>query len=274
MSDDPDISTAAPRQVIVTTADVHEMPDTHLPRGKMETQLIYGETFKVETEASGWCRGYCAHDGYPGWVHSSHLRPVALASTHIVTAARSHAYAGPTIKTALVQTFSFGSKVRIVDEGEKFAQLEDGSWIYRAHLTPRAELDTDYVATAMKFLETPYYWGGRSGFGIDCSGLVQVCLGRAGIKADRDTELQTGTIGTTAESAPEWGDFVFFPGHVGIMIDDKNIIHATGFHMKVCIEPLEEVAHRSNGVTAVRRLMAKEIRGETEKAPLAEPTLK
>jgi cell wall-associated NlpC family hydrolase len=241
-------------RVVVPFADVHEMPDHNAPRGKMESQLVFGETFKVEVEANGWCRGYCVHDGYPGWVHKSHLSPVALAATHIVTAARSHAYAGPTIKTPLIQTLSFGSKVRIVSEGEKFAQLEDGSWMYMRHLTSRNERHDDYVATAKKFLETPYYWGGRSGFGIDCSGLVQVSLGRAGIKADRDTDLQTGTIGKTAESHPEEGDIVFFPGHVGIMVDEKNIIHANAFHMKVSVEPLSEVEERSKGITAVRRL--------------------
>ncbi len=247
-------SAAQGHRVVVPFADVHEMPDHNAPRGKMESQLVFGETFKVEFEASGWCRGYCVHDGYPGWVHKSHLAPAPLAATHIITAARTHAYAGPTIKTPLTQTLSFGSKVRVVAEGEKFAQLEDGSWIYAKHLSPRNSRDADYVATAMKFLETPYYWGGRSGFGIDCSGLVQVALGRTGIKTDRDTELQAGTIGKTAETHPEAGDIVFFPGHVGIMIDEKNIIHANAFHMKVSIEPLDLVEERSKGVTAVRRL--------------------
>ena len=246
-------------RVVVPFADVHELPDHHAPRGKMESQLVFGETFKVEMEAKGWCRGYCAHDGYPGWVHRSHLAPVALASTHIVSAARSHAFAGPTIKTAMVQTYSFGSKVRVVDAGEAFSQLEDGTWLYSRHLTPRKEKESDYIKTAMKFMHTPYYWGGRSGFGIDCSGLVQVSLHRAGLKCARDTELQTGTIGGTAESAPEEGDFVFFPGHVGIMIDNQHIIHANAFHMKVLIEPLEVVEERSKGITAIRRLKASEM---------------
>jgi cell wall-associated NlpC family hydrolase len=262
---DVETTPAVAKQVIVPVAELRELPDDHAPRGKMESQLVFGETFKVETEAAGWCRGYCVHDGYPGWVHSSHLRPVALASTHIVTAARSHVFAGPSIKNTLVQTLSFGSKVRIVTEEEKFAQLEDGSWIYRKHIAPRSDIDSDYIATAKKFLETPYFWGGRSGFGIDCSGLVQVSLLRAGIKCDRDTELQTGTIGKTAESAPEEGDFVFFPGHVGIMVDDKNLLHANGFHMKVCIEPLEDVVYRGSNITAVRRLGAAEV----NKAPAA-----
>lgn len=254
MTDSADNSKAVSYRVIAPFADVHEMPDHHAPRGKMESQLVYGETFKVEMEANDWCRGYCAHDGYPGWVHRSQLSTAALAATHVVTSARSHAFAGPTIKTSLVQTYSFGSKVRIVAEGEKFSQLEDGSWLYSKHLTSRAELHKDYIATAMKFLETPYYWGGRSGFGIDCSGLVQVSLARAGLKADRDTDLQVGTLGNAADSAPQEGDFVYFPGHVGIMVDAKNIIHANAFHMKVAIEPLELVEERSNGITAVRRL--------------------
>lgn len=248
-------------RIIAPVADVHEIPDHHAPRGKMETQLVFGETFKVELEDKGWCRGYCVHDGYPGWVHKSHLAP-ALASTHIVTTTRSLAFAGPTIKTAMVQAYSFGSKVRVVAEGEHFSQIEDGSWLFAKHLTPRNTRHPNYITTAKKFLHTPYYWGGRSGFGIDCSGLVQVSLARAGVKAARDTELQTGTIGVTATTAPEEGDFVFFPGHVGIMVDSKNIIHANAFHMKVMIEPLDIVEERSKGVTAVRRLKASDIPAE------------
>ena len=241
-------------RVVVPFADVHETPDHHAARGKMESQLVYGETFKVELEAEDWCKGYCVHDGYPGWVHRSQLSPVALAATHVVTAQRSHAFTGPTIKTAMVQTYSFGSKVRVVDQGENFAQLEDGTWLYAKHLTPRNTRHPNYIETAKKFLQTPYYWGGRSGFGIDCSGLVQVALSRAGVKVQRDTDLQIGTIGVVAATAPEEGDFVFFPGHVGIMVNSKNIIHANAHHMRVSIEALDIVEERSKGITAVRRL--------------------
>ena len=241
------------RQVVVPFADVREVPQADAPRGKMETQLVFGESFHVEGEEHGWCKGYCAHDEYRGYVHASHLAENALATTHVVAAARSHAYISETMKSPLVRTYSFGSKLRVVEEGEDYSRLEDGSWIYRKHLVSRASSDKDYIATAVKFLETPYYWGGRSGFGIDCSGLVQVALARAGIKAERDTDKQMDTIGQPGEAARR-GDIIFFPGHVGIMVDGTSIIHANAFHMKVAIEPLETVAARSKGITAIRRL--------------------
>jgi cell wall-associated NlpC family hydrolase len=240
-----------PRQVIVPVADMRESPGAAL-RGKLESQLVFGESFHVEAEEKGWCKGRSLHDGYRGWIDAAHLG-AAETPTHIVVAARSHAYAEPTIKSENLKTFSFGSRVRIAEEGEKFLRLADGSWLYRKHLASLETADADHVETARKFLETPYYWGGRSGFGIDCSGLVQVSLARAGVRTERDSERQMQTLGAVAGKARR-GDFVFFEGHVGIMADDRNLIHANAFHMKVAIEPLETVVARTEGITAVRRL--------------------
>lgn len=239
--------------VISPVADVHEAPDIAAMRGKFETQLVYGEGFVVTEEQNGWCRGSCAHDGYSGYIDGKHLSVLAPVATHVVTASTTHAYRDGTIKSPVMHAFSFGSLITIIREDKDFAELADGSWIYKKHIALHGDFDTDIVATAQKFLETPYYWGGRSGFGIDCSGLAQVCLGRAGIAAPRDTEEQEKTLGQ-AVTAPQAGDLVFLPGHVGIMVDDKNIIHANAFHMKVVIEPLDAVAMRGKGVTSIRRI--------------------
>jgi len=231
---------------------VHETPSLTGLRGKLETQLVFGEAFIVEEEKNGWSRGSCAHDGYKGWVETKHLKAAAPAATHIITAARSHLYAEATIKSPLQRTLGFGSRVTVTEENENYACLAEGDWIYKKHLLPVTETQPDYLATAHAFLETPYYWGGRSGFGIDCSGLVQVCLALAGIKAPRDTEEQI-TLGVEADR-PRAMDLAFFPGHVGIMVDADNILHANGFHMKTVIEPLWMVDERSKGVTAIRKL--------------------
>jgi cell wall-associated NlpC family hydrolase len=234
-------------------ADVREIPDAAAKRGKLETQLVYGEIFKVEEEKDGWCKGRCEHDGYPGYIEKKYLAPLVAPATHIVTAARSHVYGEATMKSPLLHTLGFGSLVAVTVTDEKFAQTDDGGWIYRKHLEPISAPDQDYLSIARKFLETPYYWGGRSGFGMDCSGLVQVCLARAGIAVPRDTELQEAAIGKPA-GTPQAGDFVFFPGHVGIMVDGQNLLHANAFHMKVVIEPLKDVIGRDNEITSIRRL--------------------
>ena len=240
-------------QITSPAADVHGAPDNAARRGKSETQLIFGEIFLVEEERNGWCKGACAHDGYAGYVESRHLTKSVAPATHIVTAARSHIYRDATIKSPLVNTLSFGSLIAVTATDQGFTQIDNGAWIYQKHIAAIGGIGKDHVATAKKFLETPYYWGGRSGFGIDCSGLVQVSLASKGIAAPRDTELQENTLGAAADEHKA-GDIVFFPGHVGIMADGHNLIHANAFHMKVTIEPLGTVAGRSKGITAVRRV--------------------
>ena len=240
------------RTVIAPNADIRETPDANAVKGKLETQLVFGEGFIIDNEEGNWAQGRCAHDDYPGWIEKRFLGDDAAPATHIITAARSSVYRADSMKSPCVGVFSFGSRVSLRVTGEKWSQLSSGAWIYTKHLSPVAEKFDDHLATAKKFLETPYYWGGRSGFGIDCSGLVQVSLALAGIKAPRDTEQQITLGASTPRSRT--GDLVFFPGHVGIMVDEDNILHANAFHMKVAVEPLWVVEERSKGITDIRRL--------------------
>ena len=240
-------------RIISPVADIHGTPDLNALRGKNETQAVFGEAFTVENEENGWCKGASAHDGYKGFIEKKHISPAAAPPTHIVTAARSHVYRDGSIKTPRLETFSFGSHVCVAKIGEKFAELSTGGWIYQSHLAAIDSVEEDYIKTAQTFLETPYYWGGRSGFGIDCSGLVQVVLARAGLAVPRDTEDQETTIGKTVDTARS-GDLVFFKGHVGIMIDADTLLHANAHHMKTVIEPLWMVDERSGGVTSIRRI--------------------
>jgi cell wall-associated NlpC family hydrolase len=117
----------------------------------------------------------------------------------------------------------------------------------------------------MKLLNVPYRWGGRCAHnGIDCSGLVQICLERAGIKAPRNTSQQVVDIGNEV-TEPQAGDLVFFKGHVGIMINGKDTINTIGDRprggsdtktgMITRIEPLEELAKfYEGGIKAIKRI--------------------
>ena len=241
-------------QIISPIADVHGAPDTSALREKFETQLVFGEVFNVHEEKNDWCKGVCTHDEYPGYIESKHLTKAVTNPTHIITAARSYTYRDATIKSQMINTLSFGSRITITSAvHQDYAQISDGSWIYKKNIAPIDTIDKNHVATAIKFLETPYYWGGRSGFGIDCSGLVQVVLARAGIAVLRDTEMQENALGSSVDT-PRAGDIVFFSGHVGIMANDRDLIHANAFHMKVTIEPLNVIVERGIKITSIRRL--------------------
>ena len=130
------------------------------------------------------------------------------------------------------------------------------------HLAPAGKFAADYVEVAETLLHTPYLWGGVSGFGIDCSGLVQLSMRMAGKSVLRDSDMQAATIGDRARSRRGFrgarrGDLVFWNGHVGIMADPDTLIHASGHTMTVAREPLRQAIDRIGylygGPTGFRR---------------------
>ncbi len=104
----------------------------------------------------------------------------------------------------------------------------------------------DVVEAGVQFLGQPYVWGGRGGAGVDCSGLVQRAFAAVSVAAPRDSDMQLSELGTTLASGDclKRGDLVFFPGHVGIMVDPDQILHATRHHGKTVVEPLSAVVAR------------------------------
>lgn len=112
---------------------------------------------------------------------------------------------------------------------------------------PNSEpLPAEAVDAAKCFLDQPYVWGGRGGAGIDCSGLIQRSLAAAGIAAPRDSDMQMAELGNAVPEGAtlQRGDLVFFPGHVGMMVDAETLVHATEHFGRTVIEPLADVVSR------------------------------
>jgi cell wall-associated NlpC family hydrolase len=238
-----------PAEVIVPVADVRPRPD---PACGIDTQALYGEALTVFEISGGWAWVQLAADGYVGYMREEAIGQGASEATHVVSAPRSFVYPGADLRFPLLKALSMGSRLRITGaaetRGTAYALLEDGSAIIAAHLRPAGESAAeDAVSVAVRFLGTPYLWGGRSGFGIDCSGLVQMALAMTGKSAPRDSNQQAAGLGRIIDPETDGllrGDLVFWKGHVGFIEDPETLLHASGGTMDVTREPLRDAIDR------------------------------
>lgn len=237
-------------RINASVADLRAQPR---PDSGPQTQMIFGDDVQVFEEQDGWSWVQAERDGYTGYVSSAALEKPGGEATHMVIVPRTFVYPGSDLRFAHTKALSLGSRLRIVGTAEKrgtqYALLESGEALIARHLAPIGEYASDYVAIAETLLHTPYLWGGTSGFGIDCSGLVQLCMWVAGRKVLRDSDMQQGSLGEIIAPESDYsnlarGDLVFWKGHVAICASPDMLIHASGHTMSVTLEPLEAAIQR------------------------------
>ncbi|MDX2276494.1 MAG: NlpC/P60 family protein [Hyphomonadaceae bacterium] len=231
---------------------------------RLETQLLYGESFTVYDIADGWAWGQCTLDDYVGYAPIAALSAQVFAPDLRVVNLRTAIFPTPDLKSQPHQIISRNAKLAYVefDEASGFVRLARGGWSPMVHLAPLDLAATDWVARAEQMLGAPYLWGGKDSIAVDCSGLIQSALETAGIAAPRDTDMQEAALGREigADLARlERGDLIFWDGHVGVMRDANILLHANGFHMKTVSEPLAETIKRLGAPRTIKRLPIKQI---------------
>lgn len=253
---------ARERRIVASSAPLRREPRPDAP---LDTEALAGEAVRVFEEEEGWAWVQLAGDGYVGYLPVSTLGTAEPAPTHRVAVLRTFVYPGLSIKLPPVGALSLMAGVAVTGFEGDFARLADGSAIFARHLVfigpPLAD---DFVTVAERFVGVPYLWGGKTSLGIDCSGLVQLALSAVAVEAPRDSDMQERALGSPLPITEEFtglrrGDLVFWKGHVGIMVDSANLLHANGHHMATVIEPLAVATARIEGagagpVTSIRRL--------------------
>lgn len=213
-----------------------------VPGGRRERQLLAGQSVTVFDDRDGWAFAQ-ACDGYVGYLRRRALQP-PITATHRVNARSTHTYPDANFKAHEIETLSFGSLVQVCGEEGRFLETLRG-FVPRAHLTSLETPSDDPVGMAELFLGTPYLWGGNSGFGIDCSGLVQgACLACA-IQCPGDSDMQETALGEALkDETPQRGDLYFWKGHVAWILDEVTLLHANAHHMAVTREGIADAIAR------------------------------
>ena len=214
------------------------------------TEALHGEALEVlEDLPGGWTWVRTLHDGYLGYLkrRDGDLNEQAPEQPVEVTAARTFLFAAPSIRTAVLGRPARGAAFTRLDplpaphgDYRWWRVATSGGEAY-LHTAATVAAPADLTSFTAAYLHTPYLWGGRSAWGLDCSGLAQLWAGKnqgGTSRLPRDADQQQAA--TEPVKTPEAGDLAFFAGHVGIMLDPQRMLHANATHLQVSVETLGE----------------------------------
>jgi cell wall-associated NlpC family hydrolase len=253
-------SEGSDRIVIVGHAPLHAGPSAEAMR---DTELLFGERFRVYEVAAGWAWGQALRDGYVGYVRDAALGMPGAQPSHRIVALSTPLLRQPSLKTSPLDMLPLNASVTVIGREAKCLQIAGGGYIYEKHIAPLSYRAVDWVAVAERFLGVPYVWGGRTLAGLDCSGLIQTALEAAGIQIPRDSDQQEAALAidvavTISLADLRRGDIVFWTDHVGVMLDETRLLHANGFYGETAIEPLatavERITAAGNAITSIKRI--------------------
>ena len=232
-------------RIAVPCACLHASPSA---TAETTSCAVYGEAVRPLQERIGFVLVETVRDHYQGWIARNELTGQTDASTHVTCVRSAPMFLRPDIKAPIVRLVPLSSEVRVREITDKWAVLHDGTAMVRDHLQPLGWHLDDPVAVAETFFKgTPYVWGGKTPAAADCSGMVQTCFYLTGVQLPRDSGPQQSFLAKT-EDTPKRGMVAGFKGHIGLMVDGTNMIHANATAMGVTVDPVDQIIEQIKGI--------------------------
>ena len=212
-------------------------------KSEVVTQLLYGETFKKISANKYWLKIKIDSDNYKGFIKKkSYLNKVK--NTHKIFSIYAKLYSKPNLKSKTNKKLSFGSRIKVTKKKNNFYKF-DNMWIKKNDLKKINYKSKNYFKYINKFLGIKYKWGGKHFTGIDCSGLIQLCLNFNNKFCPRDTKDQVKFFKKKVKFENiKKNDLIFWKGHVAVVISKNSLIHAYGPFKKTVKMPIKKTINR------------------------------
>jgi len=218
-------------------------------RSEQVTQLLFGEKAEIyEINGKDWAKIRTAFDDYPGWCRASQLKLINKREFHKSTKHTVATHTGKLLGNKGEMLIPAGSELTGLKKRKIAFLNDDGVFKGKKVLKKNLGLNPELIkVNALKFLYAPYQWGGRTISGIDCSGFTQIAYKLCNFQLPRDASQQAA-IGSLVEFLPaaQTGDLAFFDDkdgkivHVGILLDQETIVHASDSSGCVMIDKIDQ----------------------------------
>ena len=227
-------------------------------KSKIDTQLLYGENFRVIKKVSNWKKIRIERDGYTGFIKGRKFS-YAIKANFKVSVLKAKLFSKPNIKKSLNKFLTYDSRLKVNEKKGKFAKFEN-YWIKKSDIKKINFKNKDLFKDIKIFKNIKYLWGGKSYKGIDCSALVQVCLNQNNRYCPRDSKDQEKYFKKKIQLKNiKKNDIIFWKGHVAVALSQKKLIHAYGPMKKVVIMNIDKTIQKIYKtarlkVTSIRRV--------------------
>jgi gamma-D-glutamyl-L-lysine dipeptidyl-peptidase len=207
-------------------------------KSEIVTQILFGEMMEVTGRQEQWRKVRTNYDNYDGWLDVKQIAPLTTEDFFVLSKANTPV----TMDVVQIMVYNRNQMIPVVlgsslpaFDGKKIS-ISGTEYFFEGNVRNGKVTDKKFIVeNAYMYMNAPYLWGGRSPFGIDCSGFTQMVYKLCGIKIRRDAAQQAeegSTVHLLEEAEP--GDLAFFDNpegrivHCGIILPGDRIIHASG----------------------------------------------